>query len=747
MIRSQLLLLSLVPISALAAGVGTDDITRLPRELRTTVISEPFAGMKRIALRENSLSVDFTAGDASLKPVKSFNFDDGYQGWSAEQTSHSVWSLKPIKKTNDALNFNTIDPDDVQSLFVEGDYRIYNRERTSCTSPSIIVPAMGMLSMYVGFSQNYDDVCRLSLTISDDNFDSSTELWNSSWETGEKPWRWHYVTADLADYQNKQVKLKLTYDYGSGDEIFKVGGYMGDFAIDKLVISGRESIEEVSVMTGESVKLTPLAEGENLTYNWSMPGATPSQSTEQSPEIYYSADGEYDVTLTVTNAAGASGSKTRTQFVRVTGVAPVAKIIPPASFRYSTTRTPMVAPLVPVEYGDGSEGFPTEYNWSFTGVDQDNTLVWTSEEQNPKVAYNYLHQQFVTLEAGNSHGKSTDAAEVSVEYSGTITNFRPSDSATTFDMGDWGLFPGSNTRKITAYAEKFSKPSRPIVINGVYAFFTRAEAGELTDQIANVGVHICKSENGLPGEKLESWWWQVNELDISTTAGELLGTAFPITPSVVIDDEFFVMIDGLPTYKEATQDAGPTAVSLAMASFRGEGNTAYMLKDGAWIDVSKYFPAGANHTSLMVYPSIIHSVISPLPYSEEPLYVGEDEGTVEYPIFSIMGWNNDVESDSDWLRVTNSPNDMTVDKLVIAHDALPGAMTEREGNLYVTDGASTMRVNVVQRKGAGVHAEDAYTGAVTNIRWYNLQGYPIEKPCSGVAIRIENGKANKVIMK
>ena len=108
----------------------------------------------------------------------------------------------------------------------------------------------------------------------------------------------------------------------------------------------------------------------------------------------------------------------------------------------------------------------------------------------------------------------------------------------------------------------------------------------------------------------------------------MMATDFEFNPTV-IDDEFFIVVDGIPEKNDSVD------VSFAMAGFRDHGNTAYMLKDDEWIEVSSYFPAGANHTSYAIFPSIVHSVMSPLPVDRGPLVVGKETGMSEYPFYSI----------------------------------------------------------------------------------------------------------------
>lgn len=661
--------------------------------------SEPFGGTRalpRFNSGSDALKADFSvAGADALAPVYSEKFDSGKGGWTFDDTNEVVWTVKRIAAPENPKSFSAIDSEDVSSLFVEGPYQVYKREKSSATSPEIPVPANAALSFYAGFSLNYDDECRLSLDAIAGT--DTIPLWNSKDAPGDRPWQWRRIDLKLESLTGRNVKFRFTYGPG-GKDSFGTGGYLGDFAIDNFSLSGLQPVESISVATGEAVELTDISVGEPTEWSWSMPGAVPETSAERNPRIYYKKDGTFDVSLTVKDAAGNVSTKTRTAFVNVTGTAPQAEITPPATFRLSSTRKHLVAPLVPVTFSDGSSGFPDSWKWTFTGTDPDHEKLTESSEETPQVAYSFLHDQHVTLEAANRHGSSSAQCDVSVEYSGVINNMRPDDKATNFDMEDWGVFPGSNTRKITAFAERFSKPSRPVKVDGAYVYFTRAEATEVADQIANVGVHLYTSKDGRPDRRLDSWWWSVFELDLPSAAGgNLVGTAFQFTESPVVDDEFFIVVDGLPEYSEGC------CVAFGMAGFRAEGNTALMLKEGEWIEASDYFPAGQNHTSFMIYPSVRHSVMSPLPAGKPAeLTVGGSAGTSDFEIFSIMGYETPVKSDAEWLRVDGKPNGLTVDTLKIAYDAIPAGLEERTGHLTLTDGATELAITVVQKSGSAV---------------------------------------------
>ena len=642
---------------------------------------------------DGELQAAFTClnGEGEQEVVWNENFDgldeNNLGGWTLNNADAFSWVF-----SNE--DFSTIVPGDVHSLFIEGSYRYGDRGTASAISPEISVPQNATLKGYVNYSFNLnEDYCTLTIFASDNSGETWTQVWSDLDDTADKKRYWHELNIDMTAFAGKTATLKFEYD-----------GYMGDYAIDGLQLTAAAEATSIDVMTGETVKFADASTGNPTSWSWSFPGGTPAESTEQYPEVYYTRDGSYDVSLTVSDGTSTS-TKTMTAFVNVTGVAPTARIMPPATFRYYETRLPMVAPLVGVQYRDNSTGYPTSWKWTFDGVSPEAYAQVTSTEQNPVVGYSYRHQQAVALHVENEHGGSDDALDVSVEYSGIITNLEPGDQAATFDMEDWGTFPGTNTIGITAYAEKFSKPSRPILVFGAYVYFVTASATSLTDQIADVGVHLYTSENGLPGKKLDSMWWRVFELD-TPSGGTLTGTAFEFNPTV-IDDEFFIVVDGIPEKNDSVD------VSFAMARFRDHGNTAYMYKDNEWVDVSTYFPAGANHTSYLIMPSIVHSVMSPIPTDRGPLVVGKEAGTSRYPFFSIYGYETPVKSDADWCRVVGKPNGLTLDTLLISYDRLPDGIEEREATLTINDSISTYDIRVIQNVNGISAVESAVSAPMT----------------------------------
>ncbi len=678
--------------AVVAAGLAIAQVAHVVRNVdtrpefgeRTVAKSTPrHASRAQVNLSENVNAAFTILGADAQQAVWTENFDTGAEGWTLTPDANNYVTVK-LKTTTGSQAYSTIDETDVQSLFMEGPYKVYQRSIAWATSPAIDVPAGGVFHAQIGFSKTFNEYAVLTLTASTDDFATSTELWNSTQEAEPNTWRWHAIDVDMAQFAGQQVKLRFIYGPGTNDT-FNTGGYMADYAIDGLSITAPASVDGVDVKTGEIVSFVDMSTGDIASRSWSFPGATPSTSTEANPSVTYRVDGNYDVTLTVTGTDGTTSTVTRTAFVHVTGEAPVARIMPPATFRDCDTYLPMVAPLAPVQFTDASTGCPTQWNWTFA-----NATPGTSTLENPWVSYDYQHQQNVKLTVANQHGSSSDELDVSVEYGNYICNQLSTDYPVTYDLEGSGTFPGSNTMKIDAYAEHFSKPSAPMMVYGALVFFETAQAENIVDQIANVGVSLYSVDNGLPGKRIESTWWSVYELATSTET-TMRGTYFEFSTPQVVNDEFFVVVDGIPTYNDSCN------VSFAMSNLRNE-NTAFMRLRGNWRPVSGFF--NAKGSSFYIWPAMTHSVLTLLPVGTDEIHVPATAGTIDQQIFSLYGYDNPEAKDSDWARIVSTPNELTLDTLAIQYDALPDGIDRREMTFTITDriNATTITFKVIQER-------------------------------------------------
>lgn len=640
-------------------------------------------------------------GESQAYFEEDFNGGAIPEGWQIAPTEEVTWNVsKPTG--NKAF---TEDPEDGGSLVQDTPYQVFKREKSWAVTPEFTVGPNALLEVWMGFSLNYEDECSMKIQVSDDNFTTSTDLWFSREQTGEKPWQWRKVQASMAAFAGKTVRLRFFYGSGSGDEIFDTGGYSGDYRIDNIRVSGPGTVESVAVTTGERIRFVADTDADVDGWQWSFPGGVPSSSTEASPEVYYTADGEYDVTLTVTRGEE-TATDTRVGFVKVTGTEPVAVIGYPATFRhYEQGRIPLVAPLVPVTFRDASTGFPDTWFWGFDGVDPDSSVLTTADTRDVSVGYSFLHEHPVGLAVSNTHGSSEVFGSVVAEYGGNITNLRPGERGTVFDLEGSGTFPGSNTMGITAYAEKFSAPSRPMRVYGAYVFFTKALASSAYYQMQPITVRLCKAdENGLPGEALDFALWDVFELEVGDGSSNMVATGFQFTEDPIVDSDFFIVVEGIPELVDTADEQ--CDVRMAMAPFRSEGNTAYMLKNDKWVNVAEYFPAPANHTSYMILANMAHSVISNVPGTDSEFTVNQNAGELTLQLFSYMGWNKEKSSCSvPWLHITSEPGEMTVDEVKVAYDALPGE-TSRSGEITITDGVTSHIFTVTQEYQTGLKAAE-----------------------------------------
>lgn len=623
-------------------------------------------------------------GAEAQRQVWTENFDAGSEGWTFTPDQDNYVTIK-LKTTTGGQAYSAIDASDVQSLYMEGPFQVYRRAIGYATSPAINVPASGVLHANVGYSQSFNEYAVLTITASTDEFATSTEVWNSTQESGVTTWRWHSIEVPMTAFAGQQVRLRFTYGPGTSDN-FRSGGYMADFAIDGLDITAPSEIERVDVKTGELVTFVDMSTGDIASRKWTFQGGSPAESSEAMPVVTYREDGAYSVTLTITAEDGSTSTATREAFVHVTGEAPVAHITPPATFCDYSTHLPMVAPLAPVQYRDASTGCPTQWNWTFQGA-----TPAQSVDECPWVSYDYQHKQHVELNVANQHGSSSDAINVSVEYGNYINNLLATDYPVTYDLEGSGTFPGTNSMKIDAYAEHFSKPSCPMLVYGAMVYFDKAHAEGIADQIADIGVHLYTAKDGLPDKKVESFWWRVIDLETSTS-GTLAGTYFEFTPQVV-NDEFFIVVDGLPVKNDSVD------VSFAMSNLRDK-NTAYMRLRDKWRPVAGFF--NDKGSSFYIWPAVTHSVLTLLPVGTNEIHVPAQAGSIDQQVFSLFGYNTPTAQEGDWCRITSIPNELTLDTLAIEYDALPEGMNSRKMTFSITDrvNATTITFDVIQERDA-----------------------------------------------
>ncbi len=627
----------------------------------------------------NGLNAFFVISSDSEEIYWSENFDDNIDAWTIESTNAETtnWELTQDEKGNN--DFSSIYPGNVASLHLDAHYRL-PKETASAISPEIEIRRSSKLNFFVGYSINWDDYCSTKVYVSTDK----QLTWDKVWSTSDlpqehKPFKWHEVSCDLKDYEGQTVSVKW--------EFF---GYMGNIRLDSISVSYPLDSENIVRKTGELIDLIDQSEGDITSWQWSMPGANIESSTERNPSIYYTQAGSYDISLSVSNSNGEVSSVTRNSIITIEGEKPQAKIIPPTELLSWESKLPLVAPFHKVQYRDGSQGFPTAWTWSFSGVDTTAYKQTVIEEQNPQVAYSYRNTQSVGLVVENAQGISMDEREVHVDYGGLVSNVQEGDIATTFDLGDdFGFFPGTNKLDIVEYAEYYSAPARPALVYGMNVFFTNVRADELFEQIQDVKVALHKNDNGKPGEEIDFSSWRVFELNPS--AGDAVPTVFEFTTPIVVDYDFFIVVSGIPEYSDIVD------VRMATAKFRDHGNTAYFKKDDNWRSAAEYFPAGSNHTSYYITPLIQYWAFDIL--NRDKLIVNDREGVCQAVVFSTLGYDSEqTKVDASWCQITSKPNGLTLDTLDISYQELPQGVKERVANISLNNGYEELEFTLTQTR-------------------------------------------------
>ena len=140
-----------------------------------------------------------------------------------------------------------------------------------------------------------------------------------------------------------------------------------------------------------SVQFTDTSTGSPTAWQWNFPGGWPASSTQQNPSVNYNSPGVYDVSLTVTNAAG-SNTFTFTEYIGVASG-------PQPGFSYAGSD-------LTIQFSNFSNN-ANSYSWDFGDGN-------TSTDFNPTHTYAADGDYIVKLTAGNNCGTFTATQLVTI---------------------------------------------------------------------------------------------------------------------------------------------------------------------------------------------------------------------------------------------------------------------------------------------------------------------------------------------
>jgi PKD repeat protein len=270
---------------------------------------------------------------------------------------------------------------------------------TCVTNDGVTLPDGGSWISALCIYYNITEPVNGSWLVAYCNYLGITSTVNGSW------------TIALAQYLGISAPVNGSWWYAIADEACN-GGIkpVANFTSDVITIAqgGTVQFTDTSTVGVGGPAITQ--------WDWVFQDGTPLTSSAQNPAVVYNKVGNFDVSLTVTNADG-NNTKTVLQYMTVT-------VVPVVADFSADTVTPIEGGTV--NFTDLSTGTPTQWDWTLTGA-----TPATSNVQNPAVVYSTAGTYTVALTASKTG--STDT-ETKVDYI-TVSTATPPAPITEFATG------------------------------------------------------------------------------------------------------------------------------------------------------------------------------------------------------------------------------------------------------------------------------------------------------------------------
>jgi trimeric autotransporter adhesin len=199
-------------------------------------------------------------------------------------------------------------------------------------------------------------------------------------------WAWDFGDGDTSTLRNPTHTYTAVGNYTASLTVTDAGGNTSTKTVGIVVepLAAEFSATPTSGPAPLATTFTDLSTGSPTSWAWDFGDGT--TSTAQNPSHTYTAPGTYTVSLTVTDAAGGTNTRTRTAYVTAQALT--------ADFTASPTFG--TAPLV-VAFTDATIGSPTSWAWSFGDGS-------TSTVQNPTHTFALTGTYSVSLTVTNAAG-------------------------------------------------------------------------------------------------------------------------------------------------------------------------------------------------------------------------------------------------------------------------------------------------------------------------------------------------------
>ncbi len=230
----------------------------------------------------------------------------------------------------------------------------------------------------------------------------------TSWSWVFTPSTITYVGGTSSSSQNPQVQFNASGSYTVALTATNAGGSDTETKTNYITVSVSPPVadfvaDNTSPSVGQTVNFTDLSTNSPTSWNWVFTPNTVTfiagtSASSQNPQVQFNASGSYDVSLTATNAGG-SDTETKTNYISVTALPPVA------DFSADNT-TPNTTETV--NFTDLSTNSPTSWSWSFSPTTITYIGGTSASSQNPQVMFDAAGSYTVSLTATNSGGSDTE---------------------------------------------------------------------------------------------------------------------------------------------------------------------------------------------------------------------------------------------------------------------------------------------------------------------------------------------------
>ncbi len=254
---------------------------------------------------------------------------------------------------------------------------------------------------------------------------------------GPTAWYWEFGNGATSTLKNPSTtffapgtySVKLTVTNASGSNTIEKSGYLTVYDNPKVDFSVPDSIGCIPFPAQFTDKTTVSPGTTNASWVWDFGDGT--QSTERNPTIIYQNDGDYTVSLRVTNNKGCWGLATKTGYIKVNGFVQAGFDVPPPL----SCRAPFELNFRNSSTGPGQ----LSYLWHFGDGE-------TSTEASPKHTYTQTGSYSLMLITTSSEGCADTIQRTNlINLQTTTTSFSAPNLAC---VGDSILF--SNTSSATA---------------------------------------------------------------------------------------------------------------------------------------------------------------------------------------------------------------------------------------------------------------------------------------------------------